>query len=297
MIAFLLAVSMSLQGPGALQPGTGIVTGLVKTPDGRPAAGVRIAAVDIEDSAASNLLSVAETDSTGRYRLTNIPAGRYYIVAGRLNDLRYYPEGADRSRAAAIEVEPARIRADVNLSVPGGSQRPVQPTRGPLASFGALGPQEFAAYQRIHAEGNVDRKVTLLLEFERNFPKSAALPEVYVSLMNIYSGKNETRRAAEYAEKVIRTDPENVTALVQLSRTLTLAQLDPQKAIQYAEKAVTVAARLKNQAPPSHINPAEWKKWADSSFASAQSNLTWVKQIDAWRSDALFSLVNRRPAR
>ena len=294
MIAFFLAVTMGLQGFGALQPGTGIVTGLVRTPDGRPAAGVRVGAVDIADSAASNLLSVAETDSNGRFRLTNIPAGRYYIVAGRLNDLRYYPDGGDRSGATPIEIEPARIRAEVNLTVPGGSQRPLQSTQRPAALPGATNP-EFAAYQRLSAERNVDRKATLLTDFERSFPKSAALAEVYVSLMNIYSGKNETHRAAQYAEKVMRTDPENVMALVQLSRSLALAKLQPQKALQYAEKALTVAARLRSKRQPSGMSPAEWNKWADSTLAGAQSNLEWVKQMEVYRSDP-YSLAAQRRA-
>ena len=32
-------------------------------------------------------VSLAETDSTGRYQLENVPPGRYYITAGRLDVL------------------------------------------------------------------------------------------------------------------------------------------------------------------------------------------------------------------
>src|SRR5262245_13623584 len=104
MIALLLSALFAVQGPGALQPGTGIVTGTLKTADGRPAAGVRVGAVDVDDPTSSSLFSVTETDSAGRYRLINVPSGRYYIVAGRLSDLRYYPRGADRSTATEIVV-------------------------------------------------------------------------------------------------------------------------------------------------------------------------------------------------
>ena len=57
---------MAVQGAAKLQPGTGIVTGTLKTTDGKPAAGVRVGAVDIDDPSASSLLSVTETDSAGR---------------------------------------------------------------------------------------------------------------------------------------------------------------------------------------------------------------------------------------
>ena len=97
MTALLLMVVLAVQG---LQPGTGIVTGVLKTPDGRPASGVRVGAVDINDP--TQWLSLAETDAAGRFRLTNVPSGRYHIVGGRLNDLRYYPKGEDRSTAEEV---------------------------------------------------------------------------------------------------------------------------------------------------------------------------------------------------
>lgn len=123
MIALALASIIAVQGAGALQPGTGIVTGILKTSEGHLAAGVRVGAVDVDDPTASSLLSVTETDAAGKYRLINIPAGRYYIVAGRLDDLHYFPTGADRSKATEIQIEAARIRSDVNFVVPVGIQR------------------------------------------------------------------------------------------------------------------------------------------------------------------------------
>src|SRR5262245_57972899 len=126
MIALLLAAVLSTQGANALQPGTGIVTGYLITTEGKPAVGVRVGAVEIDDLSAYSLLSVTETDASGRYRLTNVPAGRYFIVAGKLSDLHYFPKGGDRSSAAQVQVEPARIQNDVNFTVPGGSQRPEQ---------------------------------------------------------------------------------------------------------------------------------------------------------------------------
>ena len=286
MIALLLAAMMAVQGTGRLQPGTGIITGTLKTADGKPAVGVRVGAVDIDDPSVSSLLSVAETDSAGRYRLINIPIGRYYVAAGKLSDLRFYPNGADRSRATQIEVEAARTRADVNFTVPVGSQRPVAPQTA-AARFAA----ETALYGRISEASTIERKLELLAQFEKTFPKSERLPAVYLSVMNAYVVRNDAPHILEYAEKAVKANPENITTLIQVSRAYAgppLQMMD--KAVAYAEKAATLAAGLKNQAPPGPATVV-WQNWAASMNRSAQENLAWVRQVDAWQRKALFSLV------
>src|ERR1041384_7778326 len=105
MIALLLAATLFMQRPGALQPGTGIVTGTLKVQGGASAEGIRVGAIAIDDPTASSFLSVAATAAAGRFRLTNVPAGRYYIVAGRFDSLQYFPNGNSPSQATQIEVE------------------------------------------------------------------------------------------------------------------------------------------------------------------------------------------------
>src|ERR1043165_7569342 len=216
MIALLLAVTIFMQRPGALQPGTGIVTGTLKVQGGASAEGIRVGAVAVDDPTASSFLSVAETDAAGRFRLTNVPVGRYYIVAGRLDNLQYFPNGNSPLQPTEIEVEAARIRADVNFTVALGSSRPPQPA--PRGSFGpmSLTPAEFKSYSDISAESNIDRKVSLMLAFEKAYPKSLALPQVYTSLMNIYVMKGDSRNTVDYGEKIIRLDANNVNGLVQV---------------------------------------------------------------------------------
>jgi len=262
MIAVLLTAVLAAQGPGALQPGTGIVTGTLKTTDGRPAPGVRVGAVDVDDPSGSSLLSVTETDSAGKYRLTNIPAGRYYIVAGKLAALRYYPNGADRTTATEIHVEAARVRADLNFTVPSDSQRPVRatrperPTNGPLAP--TTGP-ETLAFEQLAAEQNLVRKVQLLTQFEKNFPQSSRLPEAYVRVSRLFAGQG--------------------------------SQMD--RAIQYAEKAASLASNLRTGVPL-NADPVRWQRWAASMEDSVRHNLEWVRKTAASQDKSLFSLVTPR---
>ena len=50
-------------------------------------------------------VSLAETDSTGRYQLENVPPGRYYITAGRLDVLTYYPGTLEVSQGLVVSIE------------------------------------------------------------------------------------------------------------------------------------------------------------------------------------------------
>src|SRR5262252_6440994 len=97
MIAVFLALSMlAVQGVPVVPNQTGTVTGSLKTAAGTPAAGVRVSALSKPESVvdlneASSLAGIGETDASGRFRLENIPPGRYYIVAGNIDVPTYYP--------------------------------------------------------------------------------------------------------------------------------------------------------------------------------------------------------------
>ena len=96
MAALLLNLLLFLQGIPIAQGQGGTVAGVLRNASGVPAAGVRVSAMAQPDSAqelssAAALVSIAETDEAGRYRLENVPPGRYYIVAGRVDFPTYYP--------------------------------------------------------------------------------------------------------------------------------------------------------------------------------------------------------------
>src|SRR5262249_24525217 len=44
------------------------------------------------------------TDGQGRYRLMNIPPGRYYVIAGVVGDATYYPAAANPAGATVITI-------------------------------------------------------------------------------------------------------------------------------------------------------------------------------------------------
>jgi hypothetical protein len=98
VLFLLLAAVATLLGTQGipLQPTqAGTITGSLKDSQGRPAAGVRVAAVarptSMEELGGAAMSSIAETDSQGRFVLENVPPGRYYISAGRLDFPTYFP--------------------------------------------------------------------------------------------------------------------------------------------------------------------------------------------------------------
>ena len=83
----------------------GVVTGQIRSEEGLPMAGIRVAAVEAGNKSAGQndgqgLLGLTKTDSSGNYRLEDVPPGRYYIMAGLIVAPTYFPgsetlEGAD----------------------------------------------------------------------------------------------------------------------------------------------------------------------------------------------------------
>lgn len=107
LIAALLAPALGQLGLSPSQMGA--VTGRLSR-NAQPATGIRVTAMAIPEpgvrvSDAASFASIALTDTDGRYRLENIPPGRYYVTAGFLDVPTYYPGVASIDSAKAVTVE------------------------------------------------------------------------------------------------------------------------------------------------------------------------------------------------
>jgi TonB family protein len=140
----LIAVFLApLLGP--LQIRTGSVSGQLLSKDGQPATGIRVSAMAVPDSGqpsptATTLVSFVLTDSAGRYRLDNIPAGRYYVTAGLVELPTYYPGVPSLSGATAVNVAAGATVTgiDFTMAVPAGvtiSGRAILPPSLPVTAI------------------------------------------------------------------------------------------------------------------------------------------------------------------
>src|SRR4051812_14617941 len=109
MIGMVFAFILLVQGAPAVA--TGVVAGQLRTGNA-PAVAVRVVAIPaptatVKPSEGQEYystqvpVSTALTDAQGRYRLTNVPAGRYFIVAGSTT---YYPSTLNSDAATVITV-------------------------------------------------------------------------------------------------------------------------------------------------------------------------------------------------
>jgi hypothetical protein len=78
----LTAATLLAQEAPVLINQNGTVAGVLRDSSGAPAVGIRVSALarpdEIKDlAAASSFGALAETDSAGRFRLENVPPGRY----------------------------------------------------------------------------------------------------------------------------------------------------------------------------------------------------------------------------
>jgi hypothetical protein len=91
----------------------GIVSGQLRTVEGSPAVSFRVAAIAAPSATvrpsfgsqyyyADTPVSTALTDNQGRYRLVNVPPGRYFIVSGTT----YFPSTLDPDAATVVTVTP-----------------------------------------------------------------------------------------------------------------------------------------------------------------------------------------------
>jgi len=178
MHALILALLLISQAPPARRSAqTGSASGVIRTATGAPAAGVRVAAVALSATETATvegaLVSLTQTDSSGRYRLDNILPGRYYIQAGLIDAPTYYPGVTTTAGATNLLVAAGASLDGLNFTMSQGSggvrvsgRVPSTSTRPVLIALlgGSAGPRPSA---QIRADGT--------FEFPRVTPGSYTL--------------------------------------------------------------------------------------------------------------------------
>jgi hypothetical protein len=107
------------QGIPSTRADSSTVSGVLRDPSGKPAGAVRVAAAALSDPADPTpggvLVSITETDGQGHFRLENIPPGRYYITAGRIDLPTYFPGTLDVRAGTVVSIAPSTTISGVEF--------------------------------------------------------------------------------------------------------------------------------------------------------------------------------------
>jgi len=104
------------------RPGAAVISGVLKTIDGKPAGDVRVSAIvappvavrpeegiraqdGIQYYLTPPPVRTVMTDKDGRYRITNLGAGRYVVAAGLPGQDTYYPDAIDIHGGTVLTLE------------------------------------------------------------------------------------------------------------------------------------------------------------------------------------------------
>src|SRR5262245_18422968 len=97
--------------------------------------------------------------------------------------------------------------------------------------------------------------------------------------MDMYSEKDNKPKTSEYGDKAITKDPDNVSALLRVSRNYSAEKTNLSKAVEYAEKAKTLIGNMRLQPAPTGQSEADWKKWLDDNATSADQYASYAKML------------------
>jgi hypothetical protein len=104
---------------------TGTVTGQATWTDGAASAGLRISAIaitppnppDREWVAGERVAATAVTDSAGRYRIENLPPGRYHIVSGPVYLPRFFSDVTTADSPHLVTVSTGAVVERINFDI------------------------------------------------------------------------------------------------------------------------------------------------------------------------------------
>jgi hypothetical protein len=148
----------------------------------------------------------------------------------------------------------------------------------------AAGGPEDQALQRILAETNAEAKLRALLEFEKQFPGSKVLTDIYLMFVEVYRQKDDRPKIIEYGEKTLKGDSGNVTAMIILSRNYALEGRDLDRAIALGEQAVERVAKMKSETAPSRYTDEQWQAHVRESESSARGVLEYARSVKTYRT-------------
>jgi len=143
------------------------------------------------------------------------------------------------------------------------------------------GTPEDKLLRRITAETAPDSKLQMVTDFEKQFPDSRALTDVFLMAIDVYRQKNDRPRIIEYGEKILKLEATNITALMVVSRNYALDAKNLDRAVQLAQRALDQVGRMKTQPAPASMTDSQWKEYIANTDRAARDIFEYAKALNA----------------
>ncbi len=162
-------------------------------------------------------------------------ATKAYMASGKVSDTIF----------AAIMKAPEQIKAENNPAKPPNvSDAEWQKTLQELAeqSKEQQSYMEYAFLQLLLRVPDGNKRIQFLDAFIKAYPDSANAGQLNFQYFVAYKMAGNTAKADGYGEKAIASDPNNPIALNMVAYDYAIGQTNPEKAADYAKKALALAA-------------------------------------------------------
>jgi tetratricopeptide (TPR) repeat protein len=133
----------------------------------------------------------------------------------------------------------------------------------------------YAFIQLVPRVSDPNKRIEQLDRFVKTFPEDAAKNAGQINFVYFiaYKMANKPDKAIEYGEKTVATDPNNLVVRNLLAYDYAMGQTNPDKAADYAKKAMELAQQMKK---PEGLADAQFKADQDNQLGMAHLSLGYV---------------------
>jgi tetratricopeptide (TPR) repeat protein len=133
----------------------------------------------------------------------------------------------------------------------------------------------YANVQLIPRITDPNKRIEQLDQFVKTFPEDAAknAGQIDYDYFIAYKMANKPDKAVEWGEKTIAADPNNLVAHTLMAYDYAIGRTNPDKATEYAKKAIELAQQMKK---PEGVSDADFKQQQDNQLGMAHLSLGYV---------------------
>ena len=94
---------------------TGAISGQIRSKDGEPLSKVRVSVAAVPSPGVPSTEISIDANSDGKYRIDNIAAGQYYVLARMADATTYYPGSTNIAGATIVSVQPGAVLEGIDF--------------------------------------------------------------------------------------------------------------------------------------------------------------------------------------